>query len=503
MSRVRRNIVANYVGQIWASLMGFIFAPMYIHFMGIESYGIVGFCTSVAEIFFMLELGLGIAATRETARYAAVPGNEQALRNLLRTLELIYWLCGVLVGLTIYGLSDPIAQWWLKGEKLTQGVIRNAVIIMGLSLACRWPSAIYMGTLRGLQKQVLCNVITGITAGLRAGGSVLVLYWIAPTVQVFFVWRAITDSLQTLVSAFASWFSLADTGSRGTFKLDILKNIWRFSAGMTTTGVLFFILNQMDKIVLSTILPLDLFGYYSFAWVVAASLMGVVYPVTVAVFPLFTELISLGDTERLIHLYHRSAQLLTILIVVPSILVVLFSAEILFMWTGDPVLVRQTSLILSLLGAGTGISGLLRLPHLLQISYGWTSLGAAANAVSVVVGIPLLIWLGIHYGVVGAAFVWPLVNLAQLLVCVPIMHTRIAVGEMWRWYFLDVGAPCVAATVVALVLRNIVPEGLSRAESAVWLFIIAAAILLAACTASPVARGWAIRNVRLIGSRLK
>ena len=50
-----------------------------------------------------------------------------------------------------------------------------------------------------------------------------------------------------------------------------------------------------DKIVLSRLLTLEEFGYYTLAGVVAASLYLLINPVYNAVFPRLTQLVTLGD----------------------------------------------------------------------------------------------------------------------------------------------------------------------------------------------------------------
>ena len=43
MSLLKRNIIANFAGQGWAALMALAFVPLYIKFLGIEAYGLIGF----------------------------------------------------------------------------------------------------------------------------------------------------------------------------------------------------------------------------------------------------------------------------------------------------------------------------------------------------------------------------------------------------------------------------------------------------------------------------
>ncbi|MBS1199036.1 MAG: polysaccharide biosynthesis protein, partial [Proteobacteria bacterium] len=39
---LRRNLIANYLGQGWAAIMGMAFVPLYIKYLGVESYGLIG-----------------------------------------------------------------------------------------------------------------------------------------------------------------------------------------------------------------------------------------------------------------------------------------------------------------------------------------------------------------------------------------------------------------------------------------------------------------------------
>jgi hypothetical protein len=69
-----------------------------------------------------------------------------------------------------------------------------------------------------------------------------------------------------------------------------LRPLLRFSGGMAGTMLLGHTLNSLDQVILSAILPLAEFGYYTLAVGVAATLGLVVTPVTTAVYPRFSQL---------------------------------------------------------------------------------------------------------------------------------------------------------------------------------------------------------------------
>ena len=45
-----RNIVANIVGRCWSILSNFLFVPLYIQFLGIESYSIISLTLVIAGL---------------------------------------------------------------------------------------------------------------------------------------------------------------------------------------------------------------------------------------------------------------------------------------------------------------------------------------------------------------------------------------------------------------------------------------------------------------------
>ncbi len=65
------NILANYASQLYASLLGILLVPAYIHYMGIEAYGLVGFYAMLQGWFVILDMGIAATLNREAARFCA------------------------------------------------------------------------------------------------------------------------------------------------------------------------------------------------------------------------------------------------------------------------------------------------------------------------------------------------------------------------------------------------------------------------------------------------
>src|SRR5215204_4007318 len=112
MSQLKRNLIANFVGRGWAAVMAIVFVPLYVNFMGIESYGLVGFFTTLQAVLALLDLGLTTTLNRELARYSALAEKSQDMRDLVRTLETIYWGLAFSIGVVVFMLSPFIARAW-------------------------------------------------------------------------------------------------------------------------------------------------------------------------------------------------------------------------------------------------------------------------------------------------------------------------------------------------------------------------------------------------------
>lgn len=500
-SRVKRNIVATFAGKGWSAAMSVAFVPLYIRFLGIESYGLIGVLLSLNAIFMLLDFGLSGTINRELARLSAL-GDEQRprMRDLMRTLEVAYWAIAISVGLSIAALAPPIAHHWVKEVALAPADVITATRIMGLSVALQWPFSLYSGALLGLQRQGQLSFITSAVATVRSGGAALVLWLIAPTLNVFFLWQGFAALLLTAATAVAAWRLLAHKGApRPRPRADVLREIWRYAAGLTGISAFSTILTQLDKIVLSRTLTLEAFGYYSLAGTVASSLYYLIGPVSMSLFPRFSQLVAVKAEDALRSLYHHSTQLLAVMIIPVSLVIAAYSSSVLMLWTHDVPTAANTHLILSVLIVGTMINGLLNLPYMVQLAYGWTRLSFYANALSAVVIAPMIYIAAMRYGAVGAASMWVVLNAVSVTIVLGIMHRRLLGGELRQWYLIDVGLPLAGSLVLIgaswLLFDDQTLAQLARPYLAAYLGVLLACTVGAAALLAPGMRDHARRIV--------
>lgn len=495
MTLIKKNIAANFTGSLWQALMGLVFIPLYINFMGVESYGLIGVFATLQTIFVILDMGLSATLTREMARLSVLPGREQEMRNLVRTLEVIYWCVAVFIGMTIMAISPFIAHHWVKAGQLSPQTIEQALQIMGFAMALQWPTAFYSGGLTGLQRQVLLNLINIGMSTLRGAGAVLILWFISPTIQAFFSWQIIISAINTFLLAFFLWHKLPRTEARASFQKQLLGGVWRFAAGMSGISVLATILTQLDKVILSKMLTLEMFGYYTLAGVLAMSLYRLIGPVFSATYPRFTQLVSLANQDGLKQLYHASCQFMSVLILPVSVVVAMFSYEIMLIWTQNQMTAEKSHVLVSILICGTALNGLMNIPYGLQLAHGWTRLALSTNLISIIMLAPMIVFMTFQYGALGGASVWVILNGGYVLISIHFMHRRLLPHEKWNWYWYDVSLPLIASLITSSLGRILIHGQNSHFMTIIYLIIISIATLAITAIATKTTRIWFLNKI--------
>jgi O-antigen/teichoic acid export membrane protein len=454
---LKKNILANYLGQGWTAVMGLAFIPLYIQYLGMEAYGLIGLFGVMQAWLILLDMGMTPVLNREMARFTAGAVSSQSIRDLLRSLEMICFSLSILIALVVWAASGYLASDWLKADKLSNAVVAQAISVMAFVVALRFVEGIYRGSLFGLQRQVWYNVVNSTITTIRHVGAVAVLAWVSPTAQAFFIWQAVVSLLSIAVFAAGVYRALPKPSLQPRFSQEALAGVWKFAKGMMGITLLGILLTQVDKVLLSRLLPLESFGYYMLAATVAGLLYMLVTPISAAAYPRMVELSTQDDQIALVSVYHQGAQMITILIAPAMMLLGFFAGGVLFMWSGNVDLAENTAPILSALALGTFLNALMWMPYQLQIAHGWTSLNLKINFVAAVVLIPAILWVVPRYGAFGAACIWVILNAGYVLIAIQLMHRRLIPKEKWRWYFEDLLLPSGGAIFVMLLAQQLQP----------------------------------------------
>lgn len=447
-SSLRLNVLSNAAGQCWAALMGLAFIPVYIRVLGVEAYGVVGVFVLMQTWATLLDFGMTPMINREMARHLAGARSRQSAMNLLRSVVVLTAVVAAVLAGGVIASADWIAADWLQPKHHAPAEIARAIAVAGVLLALRVLESPYRGAVLGMQQHLRLNLAIALLATARWGGAAIVISWSFPRLDAFFGWQAVVSVVTVLVLRREVNRCFAAERAAAQFSWVELRSVGRFAGGTTLTACLALILTQSDKLILTRWFSLQTFGYYSAAWTIASALYLVVAPLTQSYYPRFTAMVVARDMNGLHRAYHQAAQLLALCIVPLAFLMIFFGGPVLGLWLGDASLAAKTQTLLAPLMLGILMNGFLHIPHVLALAMGWVRFAVYANAVAVLVFLPILLFATTRHGVFGAAVSWAVLNTGMALVGMFVFHGRLLPSERRAWYLMDVGAPLAVAAVL-------------------------------------------------------
>ncbi|MDB6089440.1 MAG: polysaccharide biosynthesis protein [Gammaproteobacteria bacterium] len=446
-----RNIAAGLASSAWTALLGLAVVPLYLKYLGLEAYGLIGFFATTQALFQVLDMGLAQTMNREIARCAAADDLPQG-RRLLHSLAVVYWAAAAAIALLMLLLGPWIADHWLKPGRVQRESVTHAVVLMGAVIACRWPISLYQGALNGLQRLALSSAVAVGMTTLASGGAIVVLMFVSRTIEAFFIWQAVVGLIYALTIRSLSWTVLGrSAGLR--FDRQQLQRVWGYSLGMGGIAISALVFTQLDKALLSKLLGLADFGRYVLASTIVAGLYVLVTPLFNAVYPRFSQLVALGDSVQLTDLYRLGTRLLSSVLFPIAVVLAVLAREVIAFWTGNEQLAGAVAPLVALLSAGSALHGVMYFPFALQLAYGLPRVALTINLVLLVVQVPLVITCAYSMGALGGALSWLVLHVLYLLLGTWLTHRQVLPGIGRKWLLLDVGVPLCVALLLAAVLR--------------------------------------------------
>lgn len=495
---IRRNVIANFIGRAWGIVSVYLFIPLYLKFLGIEAYGLVGFYSALLGLLAFADIGLTATLNREMARLSVCEDKAIEMSDLLRTYEIIYIIISVTIAILIWFCAPFIAERWLRAGTLPTNEIISAIRLMGIAIALQLPSGLYNGGLLGLQNQVLTNSLQISWGVLRGVGAVLVLWLFSPTILAFTLWQLFSNALYCFAIRFALWRNLAHRPPSPQFNWDVLRNTWRYSAGMAGMSLIGILLTQTDKVVVSKMLTLEMFGYYTLATILASVPLLLASPISIAVFPRLTGLVEIGNNTFIKKFYHRSCSLVTIAVLPGAVTLAAYASCFIYAWTGSTIAAQQVGMVATLLLGGQILQAITLVPYNLALAHGNVRFTLQIGTSMVVLITPLLIYLIMKYGVVGAGMSWLIMNICTVPPYMYLLHQRLLPGEFSRWCLRDVCLPLLASLPVILLSRWLIPIPSSRIMIIVLITLVCIVSTAAAVATVPELRSEFIKKGKRI-----
>lgn len=477
--RMFRAIGVNFLGGVWTGVLVVSTTPFYVSALGLEGFGLIGFWQLLLFVSVIFDFGLGASLVREFARYKGNNEPETKYRELLLTLQVLYVLAAVLVGAVIYFAASWLATNWLKLVVISTDEASLVIKLMAGSIALQFITTLYSNGLAGLQKHGAMNALQMLGNTLKYLGGAVVLF-VDKSLTLFFIYQVFAAFLVCWLTRrnLMGQVSKRATDRWAIFEFHHVRQLSRYSAGMFLTALCGLLLANVDRIVLSKLVPADDFGRYTLAFTAAGLLQMIILAFYRSYFPRFSELKASRDDVGLKKTYYQGCRYVGAIIVPTAVAACVFAPELFQIWMGvsDETVIATFRLLI----VATTCSGLMWLPAALQQALGWTRLHVSLMILALCLGLPCLVF-GIRvYGTVGATAMILVHGAIEITFGLWLMNRVVYPGENLRWYGLVIISPLVASLPLALAAAAIMPIGMGRPTSFGWLVATGIIMLLSA-----------------------
>lgn len=433
---LKLNILSSYVSQIYLVVISVAILPIYMKYMGAEAYGLVGFFAMLQGLFSLLDFGLTPTISRQTAQYNAGAETALGFRQLFRSLCLIFTCIACVGGGLLFYFNNYIAKHWLKLENLAMSDVLFCLQIMAICVALRWMTGLYRGVISGFEHIVWLSVSNIVIATLRFPGVLLYMYYFGFTVKNFFIFQLVVAVVEFVALAFKAQILLPKLKQpvRIGWSIQPVKPLLSFALTIALTSSVWVLLTQLDKFVLSGILPLSEYGYFTLAVLVAGGILQIGTPISSAIMPRMARLQGERKYYELKVVYVGATEFVAVVVVTAGIILAALAQPVLYVWTGDAVLAQKAAPILQLYALGNAILTLGAFPYYLQYAKGNLRLHFIGNLITAILLIPVIIWAAKNYGAIGAGWAWVLIQLTYLLLWVSYVHKMIEPDINLQWF---------------------------------------------------------------------
>lgn len=244
MNQLKAGAVLNYAVIILNILVGLLYTPYMLHRLGPSEYGLYSLVASVIAYLTILDLGLGNAVVRYTARYRSEGRGEEQYE--LFGMFLILYLCIGLLALVAGGVFMAHFDAWF-GHTMTLHELERArqmLFLLVLNVAFTFPMSIFGSILTAYECFVFPRVLQIVRILLNTGVMIALLA-LGYKALALVVVQTVFNVLTLTIHGFYCRYRLRVKIRFRTFRSELLKEVSVYSFWVFLSVV-------MDRIYWST-----------------------------------------------------------------------------------------------------------------------------------------------------------------------------------------------------------------------------------------------------------
>jgi O-antigen/teichoic acid export membrane protein len=367
MAGVSRTLLANYLGRFVPALLAVITLPIYVRLLGIDSYGLVGFYNALQGFANFFDLGLGAAAGRALliGRGAGEPAARARRLCLLVERAFGAIATALCVGTAALGLAAVIG-----GLPLLPAGAGNSgvVVLLAVLVAMRFPFSAYANIMIGLDRQVRLNILTAATEFARHAVALAAMYWLSADFTTFLLANLAVSVLALVAHRWTALGGSVALPASSVGATPELRRLVRDAGGMSLLNLGWFLIGNVDKLVLAPLLAPAAYSAYVLAYQIATALWVMVMPVYLTVYPVVTVDLAAGRRAAARALIGRYTAFLSGSLTAIAVAFVAFDRPLLALIVGPLNASAMSATVVLAFLAGYVLNGVWQMPYALAMA---------------------------------------------------------------------------------------------------------------------------------------
>ncbi len=474
---IKKNLFYTYFIQIYSGLISVILIPFYLDILSVEQFGLIGFFMLLQSIMMIFDAGISGSLSRQVA---ITKHNSHLYKDFLNKFYIVivfFFVIALSIFLISYIENDYIVNNWIKSE-LSKDTISISVVSMFLILSLKYISGPLRSIIIGLEEHILLSKLNFIFITLKFPMGLFVLYISGASIANYFIFQVAVALFELILLAI-----IVKNKNKNILKRDdtvennnkefTFKSLLIFSGQLSLLSVTWIVVTQIDKLILSGILQLKEFSYYTLAITITGIILMFSTPLSQVMMARLTVLFKNKDLKKYVEVYTFSFSVMIVVTVSLGLFIFTFSKPIIYMWTGNMEITNATFAYAKWLALGNSISVLMTFVFLLQYSAGNLKQHVIVYTAYASLLIPISIYIANTYQGYGSAIFWFIHNFSFFITWGTIVNYKyIKNVNLFLWVYILVPTILISLLFFTSIDFNIELLSSSRINIAIYLSLI-------------------------------
>lgn len=415
---IKKSLVITYSAQIYSTIITLALTPLLISFVGAEGFGLIGFYLILQTWLQIFDAGVSGTLSRQIALAKTC---KLSLKSFLSNFYKIYSFFAIIsVSILLIGTytAEAFSKHWFE-TSLSIDLVSFCIKSMLVSLSFKYLSGPLRSGLIGLEFHGILGIFNLLFTTLRYPAGLLILYLYDNSLKAYFSYQAIIAILEWLVLQVLFYIKSKQTMNNAKISEEpitsSIKTLLVLSTQLSILTVLWVLVSQIDKLLLSGAMSLELFGYYSLAVTVTGVIFTLNMPLNQVLMPRLTFLIANNNNKKYSELLINASLFSAVLFIPFAVFLSFFGKELVWAWTGNMKAAENASHYIIWLAIGNVAAVLVNFAFLLQFTLKNLKKHLIAYIVYSVIVIPITFLVVKNQPGEGTAIFWMLHNCLFLI----------------------------------------------------------------------------------------